>query len=207
MTESQEFSISNLQSYRSEAFNDQVVSKPKNIAPLDRPKTVVKEQGLLEVHRALIELYLDVKVRSNEEIVTLNEDKLEKEQARLMETETLALVEYIKTSIEILLNLKMDSSAHTKQSFRQNRVDTEGTTSQLDNSHVTSSSNFTSVNGQPPKAYEEMIQKLESDVRSHIRIEQQIKIAMEGLQQKVEDKDREKKQLKSEYKQYINELK
>ena len=164
---------------------------------------------MLDVHKALIDLYLDVKVRSNEEIVALNEDKLELEQQRLMETETLALVEYIKTSIEILLNLKMDSSALTKQSFRhQVRVDTEGT-SQLDNSQVTSSSNFTSVNGgqQPPKAYEEMIQKLENDVRAHIRIEQQMKIAMEGLQQKLEDKDREKKQVKVEYKQYINELK
>jgi hypothetical protein len=29
--------------------------------------------------------------------------------------------------------------------------------------------------------YEEMIQKLENDVRNHIRIEQQMKIAMETL--------------------------
>lgn len=32
---------------------------------------------MLAVHRALIDLYLDVKVRSNEEIVGLNDDKLE----------------------------------------------------------------------------------------------------------------------------------
>lgn len=72
---------------------------------------------------------------------------------------------------------------------------------------MTSSSNFASVSQPPPKAYEEMIQKLESDVRAHIRVEQQMKIAMEGLQQKLEDKEREKKQAKAEYKQYINELK
>lgn len=52
-----------------------------------------------------------------------------------------------------------------------------------------------------------MLQKLENDIRNHIRIEQQMKIAMENLQLKLEDKDNEKSKLKSEYKQYISELK
>jgi len=34
---------------------------------------------------------------------------------------------------------------------------------------------------EPPKAYEEMLQKYENDVRNHIRLEQQMKIAMETL--------------------------
>ncbi len=47
--------------------------------------------------------------------------------------------------------------------------------SQLNNSHLTNSSICNSTNGvlkEPPKAYEEMLQKLESDIRNHIRIEQ-----------------------------------
>lgn len=35
-----------------------------------------------------------------------------------MDTETLALVEYIKTSVEILLSLRTDSSAIGRQSAR-----------------------------------------------------------------------------------------
>lgn len=71
---------------------------------------MMKDTQLLDVHKALIDLYLDVKVRSNEEIVTLNDDQLEKEESRLLEIDSLALIEYIKTSIEILLNLKMETS-------------------------------------------------------------------------------------------------
>ncbi len=74
-----------------------------------------KNAKLLEVHKALIDLYLDVKVRSNDEIVGLNDDQLEKEEGRLMEIDSLALIEYIKTSIEILLNLKMETSNQSMQ--------------------------------------------------------------------------------------------
>ena len=35
----------------------------------------------------------------------------------------------------------------------------------------------------PPRAYEKQIQKLESDVRTHIRVEQQLKLHIEGMQQ------------------------
>ncbi|CDW72573.1 UNKNOWN [Stylonychia lemnae] len=173
-------------------------------------------QALMEVHNSLIELYLDVKVRSNEEIVNLNDDQLEREQQKLLEVDTLSLIEYIKTSIEILLNLKMETSMsannysnNKKRTSGNNRINTD-TSNQLDNSQLTNNSNYTSTtNGQkePPKAYEEIIQKLENDIRNHIRVEQQMKIAMEALQQKIEDKDRERAKLRQEYKLYVQELK
>lgn len=43
----------------------------------------------------------------------------------------------------------------------------------------------------PPKEYEEAIQKLEGDVRMHIRVEQQMRLHIENLQQKIEDIGRE----------------
>jgi TolA-binding protein len=43
----------------------------------------------------------------------------------------------------------------------------------------------------PPKEYEESIQKLEGDVRMHIRVEQQMRLHIENLQQKIEDLERE----------------
>ena len=44
---------------------------------------------------------------------------------------------------------------------------------------------------EPPQDYEEVIQKFEGDIRKHIRIEQQMKLHSESLQQKIEDKDKE----------------
>lgn len=51
-----------------------------------------------------------------------------------------------------------------------------------------SSSRFST---EPPQDYEEVIQKLEGDIRKHIRIEQQMKLHSESLQQKIEDKEKE----------------
>lgn len=83
-----------------------------------------------------------------------------------MEVDTLSLIEYIKTSIEILLNLKMETSmsASTYRRHRgnsNNRANTDSSP-QLNNSQLTNNSNFTSTTnggtrGEPPKAYEEII--------------------------------------------------
>lgn len=103
-----------------------------------------------------------------------------------MEVDTLSLIEYIKTSIEILLNLKMETSmsnGHSRSHYSNQKKRTSGmhnkdntdTSNQLDNSQMTNNSNYTSTtNGQrePPKAYEEIIIKLENDIRNHIRVEQ-----------------------------------
>ena len=42
----------------------------------------------------------------------------------------------------------------------------------------------------PPQEYEEAIIKLEGDIRMHIRVEQQMRLHIENLQQKIEDLDR-----------------
>ncbi len=44
---------------------------------------------------------------------------------------------------------------------------------------------------EPPQDYEEVIQKFEGDVRKHIRIEQQMKIHSDNLQEKLEDKEKQ----------------
>ncbi len=38
-----------------------------------------------------------------------------------------------------------------------------------------------------PREYEKQIQKLEGDVRNHIRVEQQLKLHIEGMQQQFDD--------------------
>ena len=77
-----------------------------------------KEQETIE--DALIDLYLSVKIRSNEEVSQFkllivflqidayNEEVLQEERERLKDTNPFTILEYIKTSIEILMNMKME---------------------------------------------------------------------------------------------------
>jgi hypothetical protein len=67
---------------------------------------------------------------------------LEKERGKLTVLDTISLVEYIKTSIEILLNLKMDTSisVSSKLELHSSRNLKALESSQLDNSHITNSS-------------------------------------------------------------------
>jgi hypothetical protein len=48
-------------------------------------------------------------------------------------------------------------------------------------------------NGEPPKIYEKIIQKLEADIRGHIRLEHEMKIHMDYLEAKVEKFEKDQK--------------
>lgn len=63
------------------------------------------------------------------------------------------------------------------------------------------------ADNEPPNDYEEMVQKLEADVRQHIRVEQQLKLHIENIQEKsdedakvIDKLDREKQRHKRELK-------
>ncbi len=56
---------------------------------------------------------------------------------------------------------------------------------------ASSQSSFVSLD-EPPKDYEMMLQKYEAEVRNHIKIEQQLKLHIECLQDKLEEADKEK---------------
>ena len=105
------------------------------------------------IEQALIDLYLNVKVRNSEEIATYSEEKLDEEREALKETDPLVLIEYVKTSIEILLNLRDEDKAPHKQATSH------------DESILTQKSDK-----DPPQDYEQLIQKLEAEVRNHIRV-------------------------------------
>ena len=44
---------------------------------------------------------------------------------------------------------------------------------------------------EPPMEYEEIIQKLEADIRKHIRIQNQLKLHIESLQLRVDEKEKQ----------------
>lgn len=58
-----------------------------------------------------------------------------------------------------------------------------------------------------PNDYEQMIQKLEGDVRNHIRIEQQLKLHIESIQNKLEELERTKEVPNKKQQEQIDMLK
>eukprot|EP00826_Nyctotherus_ovalis_P049452 TRINITY_DN5986_c0_g1_i22.p2 TRINITY_DN5986_c0_g1~~TRINITY_DN5986_c0_g1_i22.p2 ORF type:complete len:154 (+),score=56.41 TRINITY_DN5986_c0_g1_i22:428-889(+) len=50
----------------------------------------------------------------------------------------------------------------------------------------------------PQKDYEQMVQSLEEEARNHIRIEQQLKLHIDSLQEKIEEKEKTEEKLKAE---------
>lgn len=57
-----------------------------------------------------------------------------------------------------------------------------------------SSGMYSSVEkAEPPKEYEELVQKLEGDVRMHIRVEQQMRLHIENLQLQIDDLEKKSK--------------
>lgn len=65
-----------------------------------------------QLREAMIDLYLSVKIRSNEEIDNYDETMLLKERQRLREVDLLTVLDYIKCSIEILMNMKMEENEY-----------------------------------------------------------------------------------------------
>ena len=57
---------------------------------------------------ALLELYLSVKIRSDDEIDNYTEEQFKVEKAQMRQVDGFTLIDYIKSSIEILMNMKID---------------------------------------------------------------------------------------------------
>ena len=56
----------------------------------------------------ILELYLSVKIRSDDEIDNYNEDFFKEEKRQLRDVDGFTLIDYIKGSIEMLMNMKVE---------------------------------------------------------------------------------------------------
>ena len=56
----------------------------------------------------ILELYLSVKIRSDEEIDNYNEELFKEEKRGLRDIDGFTLIDYIKSSIEVLMNMKVE---------------------------------------------------------------------------------------------------
>lgn len=60
------------------------------------------------VRKAIIELYLNVKIRSQQEISAMSEEAMEQERAKLSKVDTVDIIDYIKQSVEILMHMRLE---------------------------------------------------------------------------------------------------
>lgn len=95
-------------------------------------------------------------------------EQLSKERDRLVKLDSLTVLDYIRTSIEILMQLKNQDNTQNEggRSFRPNR--NEGDINGGAQSDFTST--FQSLDF-PPREYEQQLQVSEAEVRNHIKVE------------------------------------
>jgi len=61
------------------------------------------------IKEAIIDLYLAIKIRSTEELDRINDGNLQDEKTKLMDNfDCFQILEYIRSSIEIIMNLKIE---------------------------------------------------------------------------------------------------
>ena len=102
------------------------------------------------------------------------------------------MLDYIKTQIEILMQMKLEDEKETlsdnKPTLKRDRF---GGNDNGAGSEFTST--FQSID-LPPKEYEQQLQQYEAEVRNHIKVEQQLKLHIEVLQEKIDDLEKDKKE-------------
>lgn len=58
------------------------------------------------MRHAIVELYLNVKIRSADEIKNLDEDQLEVERRKLSGVDSIVILDFVKQSVEILMEMR-----------------------------------------------------------------------------------------------------
>ena len=131
---------------------------------------------------------------------------MEDEKRKLLTVDPLIIIDYIKQSIEILLSLKTEespSSQITSPLEHRSPKTFEHKKSCSITSAASAKEGTWSVGG-ALNEYEAMLQKLEADIRNHIRIEQQLKLHIESLQGKIDENDGVITDIKVDYRAKLN---
>ena len=122
-----------------------------------------------------------------------------------MKFDSLTVLDYIKTSIEILMQLKGDgtdnkngnssssNAIHGLDNLNYSNLNSNrGGPDKLNDTGL--SSTFKSID-LPPKEYEQQLQQYEAEVRNHIKVEQQLKLHIEVLNERIEEFEKEKDEI------------
>ena len=129
------------------------------------------------LHEAIIDLYLQVKVRSNDEIDRFGQDQLKKERERLLKFDSLTVLDYIKTSIEILMQIKGEGADSSKNNDTlaafglENVAYSSNINQNKDKLNDTGLSSTLKSIDLPSKEAELQLQAYEEEIRNHIKVE------------------------------------
>ena len=164
-----------------EGSNDTINRLKAEISQIDTDSKFSTKENVLEameiLQDALIDLYLNVKVWTKDEIKNFKQGDLEAERENLYQTSPMDLINYIQTSVEILMNLKVEDYLNSENFKKRMKGEQQDLTSLLNSAWSSQkhqgavTRRSASVESKPPEIYEEMIQKLEADVRNHIKVE------------------------------------
>jgi len=103
----------------------------------------------------------------------------------------LAIIGYIKTKFEDMMERRLEEDKEPNSGRGNNRH--HGGANRFDNATSEFTSTFHSID-LPPEEYETQLQDYEAEVRNHIKVEQQLKLHIEVLQEKIDDLEKEKKE-------------
>ena len=104
---------------------------------------------------------------------SLKEENLLKETENIINLPLMDLIEYIKSTIDIIVSIKVDSKINDYKTYLNEDINTA-------------------------TDYETLLQKLEASIRQHISYEHQFKIEYEKLLNKAEEIENDKERLKKQ---------
>ena len=93
-------------------------------------------------------------------------------------------------SLQATYNARKDIDESDSCYIQKSNINSQTSQNQSQSQMTSERSNFTSIEG-PPKVYEEIMQQLEADIRKHIRIEHQLKLHIESVEDRIEELERD----------------
>lgn len=120
-------------------------------------KTFINKMSIKEIKKALINLYLGVKVRKLSEINNMPDEQMLEEEKILEKLPILDIINYISNSIEILSDIK------AQEKYEEKILEDEEKEKYINKEDLEKDANGL-------KLYEGMLIKAESDIRNHIRV-------------------------------------
>lgn len=139
----------------------------------------MSKSELLKIKEELINLYLEIKIRKQEEVIiiinliiyyllqaeSISKKKLEKEKLNLMCISSLDLINYIKNTINIISTLKEEEKKSKKEKDNNENISED---------------------------YESLLIKEEAAIRQHIALENKLKLEYEIMSEKINSLEMEK---------------
>ena len=120
-----------------------------------------------ELKLSIIDLYQNVKIRKRSDTKLLDKTFLDKEKASLISISPKVLIEYIRTHLNLLVDIKVNEKI-----------------SKLENNPMEYISYYGSEI--PSNGYEKLLRRYEGDIRNYIRMVNILKIHIDELNQKIE---------------------